>query len=158
MGESLSSVIPSAITFVQGVANNVHTCENVSRFANESSVELRLESIQPNPRFSVAVFFTIIGLCMLASLSSFLLLNRQFSANKKVSVLCRTENEKFLAISDGTVQSEEKNGIFFKKCLLLGIAFLVAFFMYDILPAVASYSTLPYSYTAFNLSINLGRG
>jgi len=161
MGESLSSVIPSTITFFQRISDNVHECKNVTvydEFTNQSSIEPQLISINPNPFFSPSIFFTIIFIFMLMSLLSFVILNKNFKKSKKPFINESkkiNENDLFLEQNENN-SNETANQITKKRSILMFLAFIVSFFMYGILPSISSYSTLPYSYRAFNLSINLG--
>ena len=170
LGEAFSSVIPSTMTFFQGISDNVHTCKNVTVYnnlTNQSSIELQLVSINSNPSFSTTVFFTIVFLFMSMSLVFFIILNKNFEKNKKTFQVENTikkadkneneiENENLNFLKQEETNLKEPNGIYYKKLMLMFFAFTVSFFLYGLLPAISSYSTLSYSYRAFNLSINLG--
>ena len=154
MGESLSSVIPSTMAFIQGVAKNINTCKNdtvVDLLANKS-----FATNKSDPNFSASTFFALIFVFMLMSLISFIFVNRNFSKYKKTSKK-RSDKSNLKESETFFENTNNSNHIRLKKSILMLLAFLVSFFMYGILPTIASYSTLPYSHRAFNLSINLGK-
>lgn len=100
---------------------------------------------------------------ILLSFSSFILLNSNLIEKNSLQSSIKNfleENIKFLNAhlksnsQDKVIKNSKSNC--FEIIFLLIIIFLISFFMYGVLPGLQSYSTLSYSHTAFNLSINLG--
>merc|ERR1719376_1130553 len=75
IGEGLSGFIPSIAALVQGVGGNAQ-CKNVT-VLNETTGEYiwMVQKVDPEPRFSIEVFFDFLGGMMAVSTVAFLLLN-----------------------------------------------------------------------------------
>lgn len=163
----MSSLIPSLIVIFQGISKNMDVCQNVTKLNIQfNKTEYYLEPTKPISYFSVSVFFFIIFVFTFLSLCSFILLNSKF-VSKQNQQVCILENSKieinintgedvtFLnPTTDSSTGSDKKNNLDIK--ILLLVIFFISFFMYGVLPGLQSYSTLSYSHSAFNLSINLG--
>jgi hypothetical protein len=161
IGEALSALIPSSITFIQ--IQSIHKNQETS-CQNETTGNL--VPSKPDLNFSIQFYFILIFLFMLASGISFFLLNLNLNHTKdtskeveKVQIKIDNlllENENFVnshyVIADGNKSTNET----IQKIILLSIAFIICFFMFGLLLGLQSYSTLSYSHTAFHMSINLG--
>lgn len=168
------------------VANDMTlTVEKKQYFVHQKVDANITETIKQNPKFiedpnfSVSAFFFIIALLMFICSLAFVyvdvkyarkkLLKEEVKDNKaKEGTLKLKENEAF--IEEALETTETTSGGLTtialpkksnktdcrEKTILLIISFFIACFMYGILPGIQPYSTLPYGYAPFHLSINLG--
>ena len=73
VGEGMSGLVPGVIALAQGVGGNPY-CQNVT-YTNETGSWTNEETIVPEARFSVEVFFSILCAMMLLSSAAFVLMN-----------------------------------------------------------------------------------
>jgi hypothetical protein len=164
IGETLSSLIPSAVAFFQGISKNTDSCRLVNK-TNAFNLSIKTEWIttKPDPIFSVSTYFFIIFIFMCVSLISFFLVDLKFSNKLKLSKPNKSpirfeENVKFIENNqtlDSTQSSSSVDKI--EMFIFLIISFIISFFLYGVLLGLQSYSTLSYGNRAFYLSINLGK-
>jgi hypothetical protein len=174
IGESLSSLIPGILAMIQGT--RTESCSNITNH-RMLSLNNTNQISGSQPRFSVSVYFILMFLLLCISIFSFAMLNFLKSARsaRKVSpeALKRDKNSYHLYeinnFSHGNiipkdlyVQDEVQNvsmqlSFDDKKIvyLLYFISFMISFINYGILPALTSYSTLPYGNKYLYLSLNL---
>lgn len=163
IGESFSSLLPSSITFVQGVEDHDEaSCQSQS--VNSST----LAKFKPKINFSVPFYFTLILACMLLSSFAFLILNYNLASRSKRLKVEAPESEgnnieraSFMianaeSSSSSSSKTNKEGGSTMEKVILLSTAFIMCFFMFGVLLGLQSYSTLAYGHTAFHMSINLG--
>lgn len=164
IGETLSSLIPSAVAFFQGISKNVDSCHSVNN-TNSSNFSIKSEwtPVKPEPIFSVSIYFFIIFIFMCFSSISFLLVDLKFSKNvkfikSKKSSTRFEENLKFIE-NDQTLNSTHSSPQIDKTetFMFLIFSFIISFFLYGVLLGLQSYSTLSYGNRAFYLSINLSK-
>jgi len=164
IGETLSSLIPSAVAFFQGISKNIDSCHLINK-TNPYNFSIKTEwiSLKPEPIFSVSTYFFIIFIFMCISSISFLLVDLKFSKKLKSEKLNKfstrsDENVKF--IEDNQTFDSTKSTLTIDKqetLIFLVISFIISFFLYGVLLGLQSYSTLSYGNSAFYLSINLGK-
>jgi hypothetical protein len=170
IGETLIAVIPSSLALLQGTGED-KGCQNVTKFTsnfiNESFTEhvneTTLESIPLSPRFSVSTYFAIILCFLLVSFLSFIFLNfLKFSKTVKEkeeeeeaarngmsasdTLLEKPVDLEKISDADAIKNNVQKRKDMLEKRFLLFLNFMVTFVMYGILPAMNSYSTLPYGF------------
>ena len=145
----------------------VHQKENTINSANASSyIETAKETLKTDPFFSVSVFFFIIAGLMLICTLTFIYVDFKYARSKKLKKEIKLkplkmfrEEEAFIDDLNETEISNRKKkdeNHSVEKTILLLISFFISCFMYGILPGIQPYSTLPYGYAPFHLSINLG--
>jgi len=151
----------------------VHTKHNLSMVKDTGDTVP--EVLKTNPNFSVSIFFLIIAALMLISSVAFVYIDLVYARKKlmKEEILTKIdqkqkeikERESFIKQTtkekkpDFIVEADaelSKNRHLIEKATLLVISFFISCFMYGILPGIQPYSTLPYGYSPFHLSINLG--
>lgn len=168
IGESFASLIPSSVTFIQGVDDPQATCEQQQRIQQKNQSDFGVR-VKPPVNFSVEFYFIIILVFFLVSASSFVLLNNLLKKKKKsrqsLSLLTRksetisSEQAQFIEAPKEIQQIDTKKSPQnqkIEKVILLSSAFIICFFMFGVLLGLQSYSTLSYGHEAFHLSINLG--
>lgn len=185
IGESVSSSIPSLIVFFQGSSDHETSCHKsrtiqtnnddiltvekkqyfVHQKLNTSQIkQVVSETFKTEPNFSVSMFFFIITglmfICSIAFVYVDIVYARKKTLKEEIMLKSETrqkEKEAFIE-DDSTVENTSRieNKNYTEKSTLLVISFFIACFMYGILPGIQPYSTLPYGYESFNLSINLG--
>lgn len=174
IGESLAAVIPSLLGLIQGLGQDLG-CKNVtlpqsydaaSNTTTESKSFLVPEKIIPN--YSVSTYFLLMFLILCVSTISFTLLNFSKTAKnqrKKETILAdsREETAKMnvdilepsptssISASEKMAAQNDKN----EKIILLSLIFFLSFICYGLLPALQSYSTLPYGNQVYNLAVKL---
>jgi riboflavin transporter 2 len=174
IGETLIGVIPSALALLQGTGED-KGCHNVTSTVTlsingsfESVNETRPESIPLTPRFSVSTYFLIIFVFLFGSFVSFTLLNFVSFSNidkeeetkeeeeRSVNVDLLVTNPESVATDAANNDKKQERKNLLEKRYLLFLNFMVTFIVYGILPALNSYSTLPYGNHVFHASINMG--
>ena len=180
IGESVSSTIPSSIVFFQGSTKPTITCQNTAlTYSNRVKRQyfihkinhnisevlpisnVKSETYHMNPIFSVSTFFIIISSLMFIFAVAFVYVDivyarkKAYKSNDNQNENIEKEQDAFLENTQ-TKNLKDTNDYKWEKIILLSISFFIACFMYGVLPGIQPYSTLPYSYDAFHLSINLG--
>ena len=185
IGESLSSLVPGILAMIQGTrTESCSNTTNTSQYNSNSMLYLNNTSLknplsESQPRFSVSVYFILMFLLLCISIFSFAMLNCLKSARnaRKVSpeTLKKDKNSyhlyeinnfshgniitKDLYVQDEVIQPtsniqlsyDDKKVVYF----LYSMSFMISFIYYGVLPALISYSTLPYGNKYLYLSINL---
>jgi riboflavin transporter 2 len=176
VGESLSAMIPSMLGIIQGVGEDPGCQEK--NVTNGSNTTVELEPLPLKPRFSVMIYFLILCFLLIISTSAFSILNfsklsrkeRKMSETKMTDTadeqfdntpyssttnFSKSVNDSGQNIGFPSVRGEKPTQAV--RSTLLVIIFWVSFIAYGLLPALQSYSTLPYGNSVFHLSINIGR-
>lgn len=145
VGESLSSFIPGILAIIQGVGSP-DECLNVTSADNSTTVISGVKT-----KFSVSVYFVLMGLLICISLVSFLSINfaPYFKKMRKINHM-----EESIDSEKTKLQKNQTKTI----KIMFFISFLGGFTNYGYLPGLMSYSTIPYGgdfmYLAVNLSNN----
>lgn len=175
IGQGLSGLIPSVVAIIQGIGGNPE-CVNVTSSTTNTT---KTEAIYPEPRFSVGVFFIFLMIMVLMSWIAFIFLNNlksvksQLVNNFKDSDREQTQSNEHNEHLDTThvkdipsvtskLDSESslmKNSIENVSkpvfiALLLSQAY-ICMFTNGVLPAIQTYSCLPYGNTTYHLTVTL---
>ncbi|XP_039751217.1 riboflavin transporter 2 isoform X2 [Pararge aegeria] len=139
VGEGLSGLLPSVLSLVQGAGGEPH-CEYAP--GNATAVVR-----QPEPRFDTTVFMGVLGALSALSLGGFLLLHLPaFRAERVQPGAAAKEDE---AAGGAALRSPRWAAVMLLMALLNAL-------MNGVLPAVQSYSCMPYGAQAYHLAVTLG--
>lgn len=144
-GESLSSLIPAFLGFIQGLTDEVN-CD-----ANQSSdVETKL----PSTRFSIEVYFICLSLLMGISFVAFLLLckfqpKKTEEKNDEQTELNEDKNDEKLN-EEKIDFNDDKKRFDSLAMIYLGIIFWTSILLIGCIPSMNSYSLNPYGSTTFH--------
>ncbi|CAF3410791.1 unnamed protein product, partial [Rotaria sp. Silwood2] len=150
LGEGLTGVIPTLLLLAQGSAGEA--------ICAQSSNGTTLEPTFTQPRFSVTVYMLLITSIIIASLIAFLLLRwtniviladavepTKFNENTPETTLETTENSPMVPVIDSFISTKPVKHIATSSFIfLLCINTYNSFILYGILPALTTYSLLPY--------------
>ncbi|RWS07480.1 Riboflavin transporter 2-A-like protein [Dinothrombium tinctorium] len=147
IGEGFSGLIPSIVSLIQGIQNSP-ACVNKTEIINGTS-KTTLVPKYGEPRFSTSVFFIILALLLVISWLAFHFLNKLASAKASDSnrSLQIAGNAQFEVIGEGLSNS--------RLVILLFIQTYICALTNGILPAIESFSALPYGSTTFHVAVNL---
>ncbi|CAF0871517.1 unnamed protein product [Brachionus calyciflorus] len=144
IGESLSSLIPGILAIIQGVGSP-DECVNVTSVDNST---ITITGVQT--KFSVSVYFVLMGILICLSVASFTLINfLPYFKNMRKNRQDGYENS--LEKDKSTLNRHDNNTI----RIMLFISFLGGFINYGWLPGLMSYSTIPYGGDFMYLAVNL---
>ncbi len=149
IGESVSSLIPSVVVFIQGSTNHeTHKCDipvnSTQIFLSQNhsihSGTHMIEPVDKEPGFSVSIYFLVITVLMMFCSISFIIVDKLYANEYKQKLIdsnketnLTKENDPFI-MNPNSGQPIDQNDENLKKITLLVIAFFVTFFMYGILP------------------------
>ena len=151
-------------TAVSSIAtsNNVTTVLNVTTSKNTTVVEV--EYLETFPLFSAQVFFFIISALMLLSLFSFILLVRYLKKTKSTEINNDSNfymkskedssNEKHSTSKEELVSTNTKESLQ-DIAFLLFVTAIINGLSNGALPALTSYSCLPYGFDIYHLTLSL---
>ena len=174
-GEGLSGLLPSLVALAQGVGGGSHTpCVNptqppVNTTNGTSANNTDAGSWGPGPKFSAEVFFWFLSGMMMACGLAFVGLNylpvskrqqvgKHSSSSYQVTkpeegtqmeLASKEENK---SKNDHAVENPSTSGV---NVLLLVIIALVSGMSNGVIPAIQSYSCIPYSYYIYHLTLTL---
>ena len=144
IGEGLSGFVPIVVATIQGVGES-ESCEVVDVIKEEirkqtcavnETCSIPEGKLSKQPLFSPNVFFTsLLATLLLSWFAFFWLLYSKTAKTEYVS------NEKGLDMNDKSKAGKEKVGKYF---ILQGIIIYSCLSTFGIMPAIQSYSTLPY--------------
>lgn len=175
-GEGLSGLLPSLVALAQGVGGGSHTpCvvsptePPVNTTNGTSGNDTSTGSWGPNPKFSAEVFFWFLSAVMMACGLAFLGLNylpvaKRQQVNKSGStssyqVTKPAEPAMELATAEEGMKKDDhvvQNGSTADvTVLLLVIVAIVGGLSNGVIPAIQSYSCIPYSYYIYHLTLTL---
>ena len=175
-GEGLSGLLPSLVALAQGVGGGSHTpCvvsptePPVNTTNGTSGNDTSTGSWGPNPKFSAEVFFWFLSAVMMACGLAFLGLNylpvaKRQQVNKSGStsayqVTKPGEPAMELAYAEEGMKKDDhvvQNGSTTEvTVLLLVIVAIVGGLSNGVIPAIQSYSCIPYSYYIYHLTLTL---
>ncbi|GAB6032147.1 hypothetical protein CHUAL_010801 [Chamberlinius hualienensis] len=141
IGEGLSGFIPTIMAIVQGSDEaDSNGCQSISSNFTDNSTS----SVLQVPRFSIETFFYGIFSMLIMSFIGFYLLNNLY--------ICKSELNATRS-QDSIEKTDRSNNRWFY--FLLFLQFYIPAIFYGILPAIQSYSCLPYGSFAFSLSVIL---
>lgn len=142
IGESLSSFIPGILAIIQGVGSP-DECLNVTSTDNSTTVISGVKT-----KFSVSVYFVLMGLLICTSIISFLSINfaPYFKRMRKSNHLEESVNSEKTKLNINQTKTVK---------IMLFISFLGGFTNYGYLPGLMSYSTIPYGGDFMYLAVNL---
>lgn len=160
VGEGLSGLLPGLVALGQGVG--VARCVNSSHEGNGTRLEVAYQA----PRFSVCAFFLFLSGMMAVSLAAFLLLNhlpaaRQERAKEKYQVRLQVESpgdEMCVTVEAGAAAygaCPSSSRSWTQTVYIFGVLAWVNALTNGTMPAVQSYSCLPYGNVAYHLSATL---
>ncbi|XP_054841926.1 riboflavin transporter 2-like [Eublepharis macularius] len=156
VGEGLSGFLPGLVALGQGVG--VAHCANSSHAGNAT----RLQVVYQDPHFSVRTFFLFLSSMMAVSLVAFVLLNhlpaaRQERAKEKYQARLQIENPNNVrgAVEDDAVARRSSSRSWSQMGYIFGVLAWVNALTNGTMPAVQSYSCLPYGNFAYHLSATL---
>jgi riboflavin transporter 2 len=173
VGEGMSGLVPAVIALLQGVGGNPY-CQNVTL----ADGTIQEQTIVPEPRFSIEVFFSILCAMMVVSSIAFLLMNNltMFKAEMVNSgdaytkpqtqdddYGATTDNKNSTTVSRSETDLVENGGLDEGFCcdvdgqfyLLMALQFYSCFVSNSFLSSIQTYSTLPYGNTVYHLSVTL---
>ena len=143
-------------------SNNVTTVLNVTTSKNTTVVEV--EYLETFPLFSAQVFFFIISALMLLSLFSFILLVRYLKKTKSTEINNDSNfymkskedssNEKHSTSKEELVSTNTKESLQ-DIAFLLFVTAIINGLSNGALPALTSYSCLPYGFDIYHLTLSL---
>ncbi|CAF4374801.1 unnamed protein product [Rotaria sp. Silwood2] len=150
LGEGFTGVIPTLLLLAQGSAGEA--------ICAQSSNGTTLEPTFTQPRFSVTVYMLLITSIIIASLIAFLLLRwtniviladavepTKFNENTPETTLETAENSPMVPVIDSFISTKPVKHIATSSFIfLLCINTYNSFILYGILPALTTYSLLPY--------------
>ena len=158
VNEIENSTAVSSIT----TSNNVTTVLNVTTSKNTTVVEV--EYLETFPLFSAQVFFFIISALMLLSLFSFILLVRYLKKTKSTEINNDSNfymknkedssNEKHSTSKEELVSTNTKESLQ-DIAFLLFVTAIINGLSNGALPALTSYSCLPYGFDIYHLTLSL---
>lgn len=180
IGEGISSLLPSLFALLQGTGDSSHECFNSTTNStltniawSNSTIELNLNESKKKPRFSISTYFWLLLSTLIVSFLAFLVLefypgfrkerisNKHTSspshrysidskADKQESPLIR--KRKRSTIYKAKQANKKKN---LDKFVLFTAITFISFVLYGILPALSSYSAMPYGSKIMHLSSTL---
>lgn len=140
VGEGLSGFIPSILALVQGVGGEPECLPS----ADNSTVVAHY----PPPRFDTTVFLLLLGLLAVASIVSFLLIDRSdLFLSERVSLAAADKNEEAVR-PESLLESH--------WLASLALAVVLNALANGVMPSVQSYSCMPYGARAYHLAVTLG--
>lgn len=184
IGEGMSGFLPSIVSLIQGVGEKYYRCNTVNKIKNstassstsnnvttvlnvsisKNTIGVEVEYFETFPLFSAQVFFFIISALMLFSLFSFILLVRYLKKTKSMEINNDSNiymKSKKDSLSEKHSTSKEELVSTNTKESLQDISFLL-FVTAGInglsngaLPALTSYSCLPYGFDIYHLTLSL---
>ena len=184
IGEGMSGFLPSIVSLIQGVGEKYYRCNTVNKIKNstassstsnnvttvlnvsisKNTIGVEVEYFETFPLFSAQVFFFIISALMLFSLFSFILLVRYlkktksmeinndsniYMKSKKDSLSEKHSTSKEALVSTNTKESlQDISFLLFVTAVINGLS-------NGALPALTSYSCLPYGFDIYHLTLSL---
>lgn len=184
IGEGMSGFLPSIVSLIQGVGEKYYRCNTVNKIENstansitsnnvttvlnvsisKNTIGVEVEYFETFPLFSAQVFFFIISALMLFSLFSFTLLVRYlkkrksmeinndsniYMKSKKDSLSEKHSTSKEELVSTNTKESlQDISFLLFVTAVINGLS-------NGALPALTSYSCLPYGFDIYHLTLSL---
>ena len=184
IGEGMSGFLPSIVSLIQGVGEKYYRCNTVNKIENstassitsnnlttvlnvsisKNTIGVEVEYFETFPLFSAQVFFFIISALMLFSLFSFILLVRYlkktksmeinndsniYMKSKKDSLSEKHSTSKEELVSTNTKESlQDISFLLFVTAVINGLS-------NGALPALTSYSCLPYGFDIYHLTLSL---
>nr|XP_056710569.1 riboflavin transporter 2-like [Euleptes europaea] len=159
VGEGLSGLLPGLVALGQGVG--VARCVNGSLAGNGTGLQVAYQA----PRFSACAFFLFLSGMMAVSLVAFVLLNhlpaaRQEHAKEKYQVRLQIESPDSMRVTveEGPAAHTafpSSSRSWAQTVFIFGVLAWVNALTNGIMPAVQSYSCLPYGNFAYHLSATL---
>uniref|UniRef100_A0A1A8EME8 Riboflavin transporter n=1 Tax=Nothobranchius korthausae TaxID=1143690 RepID=A0A1A8EME8_9TELE len=182
VGEGLSGLVPALVALIQGVG--VVHCKNATSAGNGSSDNSsmvgdgELQAVYQPAKFSVQVFFVFLSAMMVVCLVAFILLNhhpavalerksdRYFSTDQEkkeqgFSLHAQTPEQKPMLNHLESVQKEPRSSFGKGTYSNLEVVFIFVVLAWvnaltnAVLPAVQSYSCLPYGNKAYHLAATM---
>ncbi|KAL8181442.1 UNVERIFIED_CONTAM: hypothetical protein K2H54_002024 [Gekko kuhli] len=160
VGEGLSGLLPGLVALGQGVG--VTQCLNGSQAGGNGT---RLQAVYQAPRFSACAFFLFLSGMMAVSLAAFALLNhlpaaRQERAKEKYQARLQVESPGGMRVTveEGAAAHHpfrSSSRSWAQTAYIFGVLAWVNALTNGTMPAVQSYSCLPYGDLAFHLSATL---
>ena len=168
IGQGLSGLLPGMLGLTQGLGGEVK-CVNKTQIVNSTclgncSSEITLVPVQPDPRFSVEVFFMLLVVILIISGIAFYLLNftslKSFQSKEeeqrniyavKEEKLFEKGADEMLPSRKSVMKRQERGMIIFHLVLV----FLLNACTNGILPSTQSYTCLSYGNTVYTLAIRL---
>jgi len=159
IGEGMSGFIPSIAALVQGVSGNP-VCTNIT-LDNGTVV---IQPITGQPRLSTATFFAFLFVMMMLSLVAFLMLQHlSLAKEERISCSPTSSHARFSEVVQEPVEEQTDNTDIeslpslpqYSCGLLLAIQVSVCFLSNGALPAIQSYSCLPYGNLVYHLAVTL---
>ena len=184
IGEGMSGFLPSIVSLIQGVGEKYYRCNTVNKIENstassitsnnlttvlnvsisKNTIGVEVEYFETFPLFSAQVFFFIISALMLFSLFSFILLVRYLKKTKSMEInndsnIYMKSKEDSLSEKHST-SKEELVSTNTKESLqdisfLLFVTAVINGLSNGALPALTSYSCLPYGFGIYHLTLSL---
>ncbi|XP_048338518.1 solute carrier family 52, riboflavin transporter, member 2 [Sphaerodactylus townsendi] len=158
VGEGLSGLLPGLVALGQGVG--VSQCVNSSLAGDGDGLRVTYQA----PRFSVCAFFLFLSGMMAVSLVAFILLNhlpaaKQERAKEKYQARMRIKSPNGLQVEEGGTPAHNAFCLgsrpVAQMVYIFGLLAWVNALTNGTLPAVQSYSCLPYGDLAYHLSATL---
>ncbi|CAF0977099.1 unnamed protein product [Didymodactylos carnosus] len=149
LGESLTSLLPSLLALIQGVGGEA-VCHTVNGTTNLSY------PVYSRPRFSVQTYFWILFSIIFVSLLAFLMLeysqvSKHFRAMHSKQRTCDVNSTYELAPTQLPVLAPTKMSNF-TYYVLSSTSYFMCIILFGILPAIGTYTMLPYGQRAYYVS------
>lgn len=153
VGEGLSGFVPSVAALIQGVGGNPE-CVNTTK----PDAQMRTyATVYPQPRFSIEIFFMLVGTLLSLSFLAFVGLNKLAVARGE-RVKQPGSTETLPTEMNAPPSYKTTSGWTMSKPLynyLLCMMAVVCFLGHSTLPSIQSYSCLPYGNVAYHLTVTL---
>ncbi|UYV82020.1 SLC52A3 [Cordylochernes scorpioides] len=152
IGEGLSGLLPGLVALVQGVGGNPQCVNKTQPDGSHKIVPVPAE-----PRFSIEVFFFILlGLLILSWVAFILIRNLQRAKAARVPSNS-TENLSESGLPFKSTPSPEEVNFSGRKSLyiLLGMQAFICCLSNGVLPAIQTFSALPYGNSAYHFAVTL---
>lgn len=148
---------------IQGVGNQEECLDQIKMGNTTQSL-----ASKPRTRFSVSVYFCLMGVLICFSLASFSVVNFSKGFKKHKKIASEVNRKEVLEMENVEVQVEFEfdakrkfKDLEFKEkrdiSIYMFLTFLATFINYGYLPGVLSYSTLPYGIDYLYYSINISK-
>lgn len=140
IGEGLSGFLPSLVALAQGVGGEP-TCE--------VGPDDTVHQVDPDPRFGITVFLLVLTVLSAISLFSFTSIDRwkKFDS-ERVTPAAANKDEEATALRESLLSV--------RWLSVLVLMTVLNAFANGVLPAVQSYSCMPYGTQAYHLAVTLG--
>jgi riboflavin transporter 2 len=172
IGEGISSLLPSLFALLQGTGDSSHECfnSNNSTFSSVAWSNATTSELTKNkPRFSISTYFWLLLSTLIVSFLAFLVLEfypgfrkehiskHPSSATYRYSIDSKAEKQESPLIkkrkrSTTYKAKQSKKTQNLDKFVLFTAIMFISFVLYGILPALSSYSAMPYGSKIMHLS------